>query len=333
MTKRVRFAVVGCGAISPVHINGILEAEHAELVAVCDIDKKVADRVAEKYDVKKYYHIDDLVKDDQVDVINICTPSSLHYEQTILAANNKKHVIVEKPMAIHLEHIQPMIDACNKNNVLLGTIFPRRMAPQVQYIKNALENNVLGKLSLCSAYAKIYRSQDYYDSAGWRGTWEYDGGGAMMNQGIHTVDLLQWLIGPVKSLYGKADAILRNIEVEDTAISLLEFENGALGTLEITTTATINAMQRLEIYGEKGSIIIIDDDISKFEVDGEDVKLPDFDEFKVIPDGHKVQIQDFINAINENRAPIVEGADGKHSLEIILGTYKSSKSEEKVHLS
>jgi len=332
MNKKIRFGIVGCGAISSVHFEGIIKSKNAELVAVCDIDKKVADEASQKYDVKKYYSINEMVTDAEIEVINICTPSSLHYEQTILAAKHKKHVLVEKPMAISLEHIEPMINTCKRNNVLLGTVFPRRMSPQAQYIKKILDNDDLGKLSLCSAYVKIYRSQEYYNSAGWRGTWEYDGGGAMMNQGIHTVDLLQWLVGPVLSVYGKAKPILRDIEVEDTSVAVLEFKNGALGTIEITTTASVNEPQRLEIFGEKGSIIYIDDDINLLEIKGKRISLPKFEKFEVLPDGHRIQIDDFAQALLENRPPFLTGGDSKPSLEIILGTYKSSETGEKVSL-
>lgn len=332
-SNKVKFAVVGCGAISSVHFKGIHNSEGAELVAVCDIDQEAGDKAAKEHNVPVYYSIEELLKQDNIDVVNICTPSYLHPEQTIAAAKAGKHVFVEKPMAIHLKDIEPMIRACKENNVRLATVFPRRMSPQARYLRNLISNGELGKLSLCSAYAKIYRSQEYYDSAGWRGTWEYDGGGAMMNQGIHTVDLLQWIVGPVSSLYGNSQAILRDIEVEDTVTSLLEFENGAMGVLEITTTAVINEQQRLEIHGEKGSAIFTGDSITKLNIDGKDVEIPKFEPFSVIPDGHQLQIQDLTNAILENREPEIGGEEGRHSLEIILGTYESSRKQEKVNIS
>jgi len=330
--KKVKFAVVGCGVISDVHFKGILETENAELSAVCDHNKDKADRIAKKYNVPAYYSLDELLKIDEIDVVNICTPSSIHPEQTILSAKAGKHVIVEKPMAIHLDDIDPMINTCKENNVLLTTVFPRRMSPQANYVRELIKQEVLGKLSLCSAYAKIHRSQEYYDSAGWRGTWEYDGGGAMMNQGIHTVDLLQWLVGPVASLYGKSKCILRNIEVEDTVSSLLEFKNGAMGVIEITTTALLDQPQRIEIHGEKGSVILTGDEITSLIIDGKNVELPKFDPFEVLPDGHRMLIQDFANAVQNRREPTVPAEDGRHSLEIILGTYESSTKKKEIIL-
>lgn len=332
--KQVRYALIGCGAISPVHFEGIEKTEDATLVAVCDIDPEVGDEAAQKYGVPVFYSIEELLAQDEVefDAISICTPSSFHPEQTILAAEAGKHVFVEKPMAIHLKDVEPMIRACQENNVLLSTVFPRRMSPEAQYLREVIQQGKLGKLSLCSAYAKIYRSQEYYDSAGWRGTWEFDGGGAMMNQGIHTVDQLQWMVGPVKSLYGNAKAVLRDIEVEDTVTSMLEFENGALGVLEITTTAVINEQQRLEIHGEKGSAIFVGDHIKKLIIEGEEVEIPEFESFNVIPDGHRMQIEDFTKAILENRKPMIPGEEGLHSLEIILGTYESAELQTKIDL-
>src|SRR5690625_5156730 len=172
-SNKVKFAVVGCGAISSVHFKGIHNSEGAELVAVCDIDQEAGDKAAKEHNVPVYYSIEELLKQDNIDVVNICTPSYLHPEQTIAAAKAGKHVFVEKPMAIHLKDIEPMIRACKENNVRLATVFPRRMSPQARYLRNLISKGELGKLSLCSAYAKIYRSQEYYDSAGWRGTWEY----------------------------------------------------------------------------------------------------------------------------------------------------------------
>lgn len=332
-SNKVKYAVVGCGSISSVHFKGIHNSKGAELGAVCDIDKTAGDAAAKKYDVPVYYNIEELLKQEDIDVVNICTPSSLHPEQTIAAANAGKHVLVEKPMAIHLRDISPMIQACKDNNVLLATVFPRRMSPEAIYLREIIKNGDLGELSLCSAYAKIYRSQLYYDSAGWRGTWRDDGGGAMMNQGIHTVDLLQWIVGPVASVYGNAKAVLRNIEVEDTVVSSLEFVNGAMGVLEITTTAIVNEQQRLEIHGEKGSAIFTGDSITRLNIEGEDVKVPTFNSFSVIPDGHYFQIQDLTNAILEDRKPEIGGEEGRHSLEIILGTYESSEKQQKIYIS
>ncbi|KQL54280.1 oxidoreductase [Heyndrickxia shackletonii] len=329
---KVGFAIIGCGIIANIHAKGIQETEEAELMAVYDVKKDVAVDFAIKYGAKVYESIEEMLEVDEIDVICICTPSGIHAEETIQAAKAKKHILVEKPMAIKLEDVDRMIQTCQENEVKLGTIFPRRMSPQAKYAKQLIQEGKLGKLSLCSAYVKLYRNQEYYDSAGWRGTWEMDGGGAMMNQGIHTVDMLQWLVGPVSSIFGKAKAILRDIEVEDTVVSTLEFKSGALGILEITTTAVEGKGQRFEIHGEKGTLEIEEDTITRLVIEGEKIELPSFEPFKVIPDGHRIQIRDMALAIIKNREPIVTGVDGKHSLQMILGTYESSRSQKEIFL-
>lgn len=328
----VRYGIVGCGIIAEVHASEIAKLPEAELVAVCDVNPDQAARFAAQYGAAAYSNLDELLARPDIEVVSICTPSGLHEEQVVQAARAGKHILVEKPMAIQMEGVERMIEACEQEDVLLATVFPRRMSPQAQYAKQLIASGALGKLSLCSAYVKIYRSQAYYDSAGWRGTWAMDGGGAMMNQGIHTVDMLQWLAGPVASLEGRARNVLRDIEVEDTVTSLLQYENGAMGVLEITTTAYKGKGQRLELYGETGTLIIEEDDIVMLELDGAEVTLPEFAPFAVIPDGHREQLRDLAYAVREGRAPVVPGTEGRHSLEIILGTYASSRLKQEIKL-
>ncbi|AJY75159.1 Gfo/Idh/MocA family protein [Paenibacillus beijingensis] len=330
--RTTKFAIVGCGVIAEIHAGAIHDIEEAELVAVCETDPVKGRQFADKHGGKLYGRLEEMLQDNEIEVVCICTPSGLHAEQTILAARAGKHVLVEKPMAILLDDAHLMIREYREHKVLLGTIFPRRMSPAAQFLKKWIADGGLGKLSLCDAYVKIFRSQQYYDSAGWRGTWAFDGGGAMMNQGIHTVDLLQWLVGPVKTIYGRANTLLRQIEVEDTAVSLLGFHNGAMGVLEITTTAFPDFGQRVEIHGERGSVIYKEDSIELLKVDGEEVQIPAFEPFNVIPDGHRIQIRDMALAVQENREPIVPGEEGIHALEIILGTYESSKRQSEVVL-
>ncbi|WP_010283024.1 Gfo/Idh/MocA family protein [Bacillus timonensis] len=330
VVKTTGFGIIGCGIIAEVHAKGILETDEARLIGVYDSIQTKAVDFAKKYQVISFSSLEEMLHNDEIDVICICTPSGIHPEQTVQVAKAKKHILVEKPMAIKMDDYSRMVEACEENNVLISTVFPRRMSPQAQFARKIIQEGKLGRLSLCSGYVKIYRDQHYYDSAGWRGTWEMDGGGAMMNQGIHTVDMLQWLVGPVASLYGKAKAVLRDIEVEDTVISLLEFKNGAMGVLEITTTAFEGKGQVLSIHGEKGTLVIQEDTITVLEVEGEKIEIPSFEPFKVIPDGHRIQIKDMALAVQEQRSPIVPGTEGKHSLEIILGTYESSTTGKEV---
>lgn len=331
-TTPVRFGIVGCGIIAEVHAKCLMAIEEARLTALFDPAAAKANAFAEKFGGAVCGSYEELLARQDIDVVCICTPSGLHAEQTVAAARAGKHVVVEKPMAIELPDIDAMLAACEQAGVSLATIFPRRMSPQARYARQLLQEGRLGRLSLCSAYVKLYRDQAYYDSAGWRGTWQMDGGGVMMNQGIHTVDLLQWLVGPVKSLYGQARAVLRDIEVEDTAVALLHYESGAMGTLEMTTTAYKGKGQRLEIHGEKGTMIIEEDDIVSLEIEGEHIVMPAFEPFRVVPDGHLAQLKDMAAAIRERREPIVTGAEGRHSLEIILDVYASSREWREIEL-
>lgn len=331
--NKVRYAVVGCGGISRSHFTGIMRTEEAELVAVCDVSEERAEETAARYGVRAYSDYEQLLAQPDIDVVCLCTPSGLHPEQTIMAAHAGKHVVCEKPMAIQLSDVDRMIDACKQNNIKLATIFPRRMSPASRFVKSLLDEGRLGKLSLCSGYIKFYRDQAYYDSAGWRGTWAMDGGGAMMNQGIHTVDLLQWLAGPVESLYGYARNVLRNIEVEDTAVTALQYKSGAMGVIEATTTAYKQPTHQIVIHGDKGTVILTGDEITTLDIVGESIEIPQFEPFTVTPDGHAAQIRDMALAIMEDRDPIVSGEDGRHSLEIILGTYESSRTRSEIYLS
>ena len=330
--NKVRFAVLGCGAISRIHLEGILNTEEASLAAVCDVSGELARQIGELHDVPYYTSYEELLKQEDIDVINICTPSGMHPEQTVMAAKAGKHIIVEKPLAIRMEDIDWMIGACREHNVLMSSIFPRRMSPAAQYVKKFIEEGKLGKLSLCTAVVKPYRNQAYYDSAGWRGTWSMDGGGVLMNQGIHSVDLLQWLAGPVVSVYGKAEHVLRNIEVEDTATLLLQFANGAMGTIDATTTAYKQPAHQIIIYGELGTIILTEDQITAMELVEQEFDIPQFESFKTIPDGHRMQIRDMALAVQEGRQPVITGEDARASLAIILGAYESSSSGTEVRL-
>ncbi|MGE7825833.1 Gfo/Idh/MocA family protein [Paenibacillus sp. NPDC093718] len=335
MTKEklpVRFGIIGCGIIADIHAKGILNTEEAELAAVFDTKRESAVKLTETYGGDICNTLEELLAREDVEVVCICTPSGMHAEQTAMVARAGKHVLVEKPMAIRLDDVERMIEVCAENDVLLATVFPRRMSPQARYARKVIQEGRLGKFSLCSAYVMLYRDQAYYDSAGWRGTWAMDGGGAMMNQGIHTVDMLQWLVGPVASLSAKAKAVLRNIEVEDTVIAALEFASGALGVLEITTTACDGKGQRLVIHGDKGVLVIEEDTIVSLEIDGQQIQLPEFEPFKVIPDGHRLQIRDMALAVREGRQPVITGKDGRHSLEIILCTYEASRQRKEIQL-
>jgi len=232
------WGIVGCGVIAPWHRGSVEHCPEAQVTAVCDIDedkgRKFAAESGEAVAFYKDYH--DLVADKNVDILSVCTPSGAHGEVAIAAAQAGKHVLCEKPLEITLQKMDEMIGACRDRGVKLGCIFQRRTYESSKQVRAAIQRGELGKMVLGDAFLKYYRSQAYYNSAGWRGTWEWDGGGALMNQGVHGIDLLLWIMGDVESVYARTDHLVRDIAVEDTAVALLRYKNGAWGVVEGTTS-------------------------------------------------------------------------------------------------
>ncbi|OGS18820.1 MAG: hypothetical protein A3J83_02000 [Elusimicrobia bacterium RIFOXYA2_FULL_40_6] len=340
MDKKIGFGIVGCGIIAETHAKYIKEISDAELLAVAGRDAQKTKLFAEKFGIKHTYtDYREMHKRADIEIVSICTPSGSHADITIDAAKNKKNVIVEKPMDITLEKADEMINACKKNNVKLGIIFQLRFADECARLKKLLDEGKLGKIILADLYMKFYRAPEYYKKSSWKGTKKGDGGGALMNQGIHGIDLLQWFIGPVKSIQGLTGALRHEgIEVEDTAVSILEFKNGAYGVIEGTTSVYPDLSQRIEIHGTNGSAILKGsewpeinyceflDKKEKFEIKKYDSEAVMFG----IP--HRRQLEDMIAAVRENREPMVNGIEGRKSLEIIMNIYESSKTGKKVLL-
>jgi UDP-N-acetyl-2-amino-2-deoxyglucuronate dehydrogenase len=229
------WAIVGCGMIANFHARAIAGIKGSKLVACHSRSLDKANAFASKFGGQGYDDLAKMLADPKIDIVTICTPSGAHLEPGVAAAKAGKHVLVEKPLEVTTARCDRLIEACEKSGVRLGTIFPSRFHRSAQTLKSAMEHDRFGTVSLGAAYVKWFRTQAYYDSGKWRGTWKLDGGGALMNQAIHSVDLLLWLMGPVKSVY--AMTALRaheRIEVEDTATAILEFKSGALGTIEAT---------------------------------------------------------------------------------------------------
>jgi len=346
--KKMGFGIVGCGVIAPWHREAISRSNGARLVACCDIDEAKGRKFAEESgSITFYKDYHDLVKDPEVEVVSVCTPSGLHGDVTIAAAEAGKHVLCEKPIEIKKNKIDDMIAACRKNGVKLGNIFQRRTHEASRRAKDAVEGGLLGKMVLGDIYLKYYRSQAYYDSAGWRGTWALDGGGALMNQGVHGIDLALWIMGDVKSVYGRADHRVRNIEVEDTAIALLEYANGAWGVLEGTTSVNPGESTKLALHGKKGSIVLEEERIAKWAVaEGEDERAKETqvevaaekdgaasDPKAIGAAGHVFLVNDLVKAIREDRDPFIPGESARKAVELILAIYESSRTGRAVSLS
>ncbi len=344
MADEVRFGVIGCGVIAPWHVGAIEAAEGAKLVAVCDCVPEKAEKLA-RDGVRAYIDYRDLLADSEVDAVTICTPSGIHSEIAVEAARAGKHVLSEKPMDVSVGAMDGMIRACRQSGVKLEVIFQRRASQLWNRVSRTVQSGKLGRMLIGDAYLKYHRGQEYYDSADWRGTWALDGGGALMNQGVHMLDVLLWTMGPVESVFAYADNLVRNIEVEDTAVAVVKFKSGALGVIEGTTVVTPPMEHRMEFHGELGMIRIEGERIVEWSVPGEDDASETGDggvdiklgtawsaPTSVAIAGHTAQVEDLVRAIREDRDPLVTGEEARNAVELVLAIYESARTGKPVAL-
>jgi predicted dehydrogenase len=332
--KKIGFGIVGCGVISHNHAAGVTANDNARLAAVCDIIPEKAQDLAREYGASKVYeNYHDLINDPDVDVVNVCTPSGLHAEVAIAAARAGKHVFCEKPMDITADKMMVMIEACDQAGVKFGCVFQRRLMPEAIAARRAVADGTLGKLVLADGYFKYYRSQEYYNSAGWRGTWALDGGGALMNQGIHGIDLLDWMTGGIETVYAHTKTLAREIEVEDTAVILLTFKNGALGVIEGTTSVYPAQETRFALHGSLGTVEFSDLGMHTFEtLDGkvefsaqQECVGGAADPKAISVSGHTTLIGDMADAVLNDHEPLIPGRQARRAVDIILAIYESSR--------
>jgi len=338
---KVRFAVIGCGRISQSHFNAIRQAPDAELAAVCDIVAAKAANAAQDNHLRRWYtNISAMLENENIDVVDICLPSGIHCENAVIAAKAGKHVLCEKPLDITREKMSLMIETCRKQGVLLGGIFQRRTCSAAIDTKKALAANKIGRLVMGSAYLKYYRDQKYYEADSWRGTWNLDGGGALMNQGVHGIDLLQWMAGDISSVCAFCGTLARNIEVEDTAVAAIKFKNGAMGVIEGATSVYPGQDTILSLNGDKGTISFADDQFLQWEfmdsretppeikygLGGKNCGWTDGNE------GHTVLIQDMAEAVLNGREPMIPGVEARKAVDVILAIYESARTHREIYL-
>jgi UDP-N-acetyl-2-amino-2-deoxyglucuronate dehydrogenase len=337
----VKFAIIGCGFIAKKHADAISKINNAKLVAVCDKVTGTMEYYIDEYGVNGYTELKDMLKSEEVDVVCICTPSGFHSSIAVQLAEAKKHIIVEKPIAMTLEDTERIINSCKSNGVKLSVVHPNRFRPVVQELRKILDQRLLGKISHANAKVNWNRNQEYYDQAPWRGTKEYDGG-VLMNQAIHNLDLLLWFMGKPEQVFSMEATRLRNIEAEDVSVGVIRFESGALGTIEASTTVyPKNFEESITIFGEKGTVKIGGSNAIYFEhLVIEEKNEEEIDALKSTINkdpwgtpGHQWIIEDMINAIKEDRIPAVTGEDGKRALELVLNLYKSADKNQPIQLS
>ena len=342
------FGIIGCGMIARFHARAIQDCGGA-LVACFDTFGESAKKLASEFGgVTPYANLDAMLADPRVEVVTIGTPSGSHLEPAIAAARAGKHVIVEKPLEITTERCDAIIAACQENEVVLGTIFPSRFHASSVQMKHAVESGRFGRLTMGDAYVKWWRTQAYYDSGAWRGTWSLDGGGALMNQAIHSVDLLTWLMGPVVEVSAVTGLLAhKRIEVEDVVVATLRFASGALGVIEATTAAWPGSLKRIELSGTTGSATLEEEDLVKWDFEQsqpEDELIRQSmaskisggggaaDPAAIGHHGHAKLFANVLHAIEMGEKPLIDGQEGRRSVEIITAIYESARTGQKVTL-
>lgn len=342
------FGIIGCGMISRFHARAIEDVRGARLVACYDSFPEAAERAANELGCRAYGKLQKFLADPKLDVVTICTPSGAHQQPAVAAARAGKHLLIEKPLEVTLSRCDKIIRECKKNRVALSVIFQSRFHESSLDMKRAIDAGRFGRLTVGDAYVKWFRTQEYYDSGAWRGTWKLDGGGALMNQAIHSIDLLTWLMGPVREVRAMTDLLAhKRIEVEDTAVAALRFANGALGVIEASTAVWPGYLKRIEIHGSAGSAVIEEEDITAWEFAKKNRRDAAIhrrmqqrqsggggasDPAAIGHHGHAQQFRDLLDAIKKGRRPTIDGHEGRRSVEIILAIYKSAESGRPVKL-
>lgn len=349
MSERVHgFGIVGCGVIAPFHARALGELPNARLVAVCDVVAERAERIGREFGVPHTAEFDELLARPDVDVVCVCVPSGMHADFGVRAAAAGKQVVVEKPIDITLEAADRLIAACREHGVALTVISQRRYEPGVQEMRALIDAGRLGRLVLGDAIVKWYRSQAYYDSGDWRGTYALDGGGCLMNQGVHYVDLLQWMMGPVERVFARCATAAHDIEVEDIATALLSFRSGAIGVLEASTAVYPGLPERLEVSGTGGTLIVETGRLIVRQLEDEQGETSPYgtklardaggdagaaaEPAAMSHERHRRQLADFLSAVEEGRRPPVSGEEARLPLEVILAVYESARTGREVTL-
>jgi predicted dehydrogenase len=334
MTVEIGFGIVGAGVAARYHARAIAQTRGARLVAICRADESRVDEAVADFGAPCVASFAALLERPDVDAICLCSPSGLHAEQALAAARAGKHVLVEKPMALRLADADAMIAACRRSGVLLGVALQRRTDPACRALHDAIRAGELGPLVLGTASVPYFRPQSYYGSAAWRGTWSLDGGGALMNQGIHLVDLLLWLMGGEAEVVGAAGGVTQHeIEVEDCVVAALRFSCGAHGTIAATTAAAPGFPHRVEVYGSRGGAQIEGEALVRWEGSGPGIRPQPPTSVAAgagaSPSGigtlgHTLVVRDFVAAIRERRDPLVDGVEGRRSLALVLAIYEAA---------
>lgn len=337
----LKFGLIGCGRIAARHAEILSNLDEAKLSCVCDIKDSRAINFSKKYNIPWYIDYHDMLKREEVDVVSILTPSGLHAKHVIDIAPYRKHIIVEKPMALQLEDADEMIRVCYENRTKLFVVKQNRYNIAVKKLKEAIELGRFGKFVLGTIRVRWCRTQNYYNQDDWRGTWAYDGG-VFANQASHHIDMLAWMMGEVESVFAKIATRLVDIEVEDTGVALLKFKNGALGIIEATTaTRPVDIEGSISILGENGAVEVGGFAMNEMKIWNFAEILPEDNDilakYKENPPnvygfGHLEFLRDVITSIRNNSKGFIDGLEGRKSLELINAIYESAETGKDVFL-
>ncbi len=327
----IRFGILGLGMVCRVHEEAIARTPGAVLVGVADTDIERAESFASERGVRAYATYEQMLADSEIDVISVCTPSFCHAENAISALRAGKHVVLEKPMAMTPEQADEVARESERADRLVSVVFQRRFYDNVVKVKRAIDNGELGRIVLCNLSMKYYRDEAYYASSSWRGTLKYDGG-AMMNQGIHGIDLLEYLVGDVKNVEGFTRTLCHKIEAEDTAVAAFELECGALGTICASTCTYPGFSLLLEIHGERGFVIMKDNTIERMMVDGEELEIEPVTAYcgtasnpaAMSPEGHIREYQNVVSALRGEEELLTDAREGARAIRLISKISASS---------
>ena len=345
MSKKIGYAVVGLG-VGRTHCDAAYNSKNARLVAVCDLLDEKLESAKKAYEgVLTYKSFEEMLKNPDIDIVSIAVPSGLHAELAVLALENGKNILVEKPIDITVEKAMKIEAARVKSGLKAGVIHQNRFNAVMKPVKEAVDGGKIGKLILGSFAVKWFRDQNYYDNGGWRGTWAMDGGGSLMNQAVHTVDLMQWLMGDVYSVTSVMGIFNHVIESEDLTVSIVKFKSGAVATFTSSTCCYPGVCTDIQLYGAKGSIEIDGDVLKLWKIAGGD----SLEETEMLETygagngaavalnpalvlGHAFQVEDIISAVIENRQPLVVPLDAIKSVGIINAVYESAKTGKEIFL-
>lgn len=341
MGRKIKFGIIGTGAIAQMHAAALQNLDNAELVAVFDKVETRAKDFADKYGVRYVTSFEEFLADPEVEAVTVATPTGVHGDVAIPAACAGKHILCEKPLDVTLEKADAIIRTCQEHNVRLSAVFQSRFVRSVQAIKKAYDAGRFGKVTLASTQVKWFRSQEYYDSAGWRGTWQLDGGGALMNQSIHTIDLLLYINGDAREVFAYSGILSHErIEVEDNLCAVVKYENGSMGTIEVSTSCAPGFPRRVEISGTNGSVVMEGDTIVRWEFvdstpeddqirascgESEGMQGGSGDPMAIGHGGHAKQIHDLAEAIIGGYDPMLSGKEGRRAVKFICGIYESCR--------